>query len=826
MKKQTLDLGGLWELRRADEDAVHPAQVPGSVYAALIADGTLPDPYWRENEQQAFDLMRHDWVFSRDFDCTPGGARALLCCDGLDTLAEITLNGVEAAQADNMHIAWCWDVTELLHAGRNRIEITFRSPVNAALAAAQDYPAWCSSDAVPGYPRIRKAACMYGWDWGPRLPDAGIWRGIRLELCGSARLTGARIAQDHRSDGTVCLRVTPEIEGKAEGGWTARVTDPDGLPLAEVLGPDQPELLLREPQLWWPAGYGGQPLYTVTVTLLDADGAEADSLTRRIGLRTAGLCREKDEWGESFCHTVNGLKIFAMGADYIPEDNILSRVTPARTRRLLEDARLANFNLIRVWGGGYYPDDFFFDICDELGLMVWQDFMYACAFYDLTPDFEASIRRETEQNVRRLRHHPSLVLLCGNNEIESFAADAIRAAAHGDQRAFSPRRPGHFSDYIRLFEDVIPKIVHKEAPDIPWWPSSPSSGGSFDEPNSEHRGDAHYWAVWHGEKPITEYRRHFFRYVSEYGFQSFPLLPTVSTFTEPEDRNIFSRVMERHQRNGAANGKIMTYLSATYRYPERFDSLLYASQLLQADAIRCGAEHWRSHRGRCMGAVIWQLNDCWPVASWSSIDYFGRWKALHYAAKRFFAPLMLAAEEAGEHTQKPRINELREAPPERSVIFTVCNETRDAADCLIRWRLCGPDGAVLREDETAVTAPPLSAVRQEKLSFPEAPLTESLLYYELLCGGRTVSSGSVLFCAPKHFAFADPQLRTAHTPDGILVTSAAYARAVWLESDDPDLLLEDNGFDMLPGTRLVRVLRGNAAHPRARSVYDLGRENP
>lgn len=429
-------------------------------------------------------------------------------------------------------------------------------------------------------------------------------------------------------------------------------------------------ITIEHPQLWWPNGLGKQPLYRVTVRL-----ATGDTRMWRIGLRTMTVSREKDEWGEEFCHVVNGMKVFAMGADYIPEDNILARVTPERTRRLLEDCKAANFNAIRVWGGGYYPDDAFYDICDELGLMVWQDLMYACAFYDLTPDFERSIRVETHQNVARLRHHASLALICGNNEMEMFMAGANSALINHRTWEFVPTYPHHITDYVKMFEYILPAIVKETAPQTYWWPASPSSGGNFDAPNDENRGDNHYWDVWHGEKPFTEYRKFFFRYASEFGFQSFPCLKSVKQFTLPDDRNIFSRVMERHQRNQAANGKILSYLSQTFRYPNSFDDLLYASQLMQAEAIRYGVEHWRRNRGRCMGAIIWQLNDIWPVASWASIDYYGRWKALHYAAKRFFAPVMISAEEEGELSQNPKINEYHPAPLEKSFRLNVCNET-------------------------------------------------------------------------------------------------------------------------------------------------------
>jgi len=530
----------------------------------------------------------------------------------------------------------------------------------------------------------------------------------------------------------------------------------------------------------------------------------------------------KDQWGEEFCHVVNGVKVFAMGADYIPEDNILSRVTPERTRRLLEDAALANMNTVRVWGGGYYPSDEFYDICDEMGILVWQDLMYACAFYDLTPDFERSIRRETEDNVRRLRHHASLALICGNNEMEMFMGYANDALTQG-RPDFGPKQRFHVTDYVKMFEGILPEIVKRLAPQTFWWPASPSSGGCFDNPNDPSRGDVHYWDVWHGEKPFTEYRKFIFRYASEFGFQSFPCLKTVEAFTEPQDRNVFSRIMERHQRNASANGKIMAYMAKTFRYPSSFDHLLYASQLLQAEAIRYGVEHWRRHRGRCMGAIIWQLNDCWPVASWSSIDYYGRWKALHYAAKRFFAPVMISCEEEGELSQNPKINEYRAEPIERSIRLNVANETCEPVTGTVHWALRTADGTIVREGSEDLTVPALSACWLDKLCFDDASLTGHYVSFRFAVNGETVSEGTAIFCAPKHFDFLDPQLTARAEGDEIVVQARAFARQVWIESDDPDMLLSDNAFDMNgDGEKRVRILRGKAENLRVRSVYSLG----
>ena len=816
---EQVNLGGAWRMREADSQTWHSAHVPGSVYADLMADGTMPDPFWRENELDAFERMKKYYVYQRAFTVTEAQlahAHVELVCEGLDTLAHVSLNGREIAFADNMHITWVWDVKEQLHAGENALEIRFDSPILYCAKKAEEAPGWESSDATPGFRHLRKAHCMFGWDWGPRLPDAGIWRPIFLRTWDTARLENALMLQAHH-DGVVDVTIRPEIAG--ESAWSAEITAPDGevIIIPETTAAEQ-VIAIQNPQLWWPNGLGKQPLYRVTVRL-----ATGDTRVWRIGLRTMTVSREKDEWGEEFCHVVNGVKVFAMGADYIPEDNILARVTPERTRRLLEDCKAANFNAIRVWGGGYYPDDAFYDICDELGLLVWQDLMYACAFYDLTPDFERSIRVETHQNVARLRHHASLALICGNNEMEMFMAGANSALINHRTWEFVPTYPHHITDYVKMFEYILPAIVKETAPQTYWWPASPSSGGNFDAPNDENRGDNHYWDVWHGEKPFTEYRKFFFRYASEFGFQSFPCLKSVKQFTLPDDRNIFSRVMERHQRNQAANGKILSYLSQTFRYPNSFDDLLYASQLMQAEAIRYGVEHWRRNRGRCMGAIIWQLNDIWPVASWASIDYYGRWKALHYAAKRFFAPVMISAEEEGELSQNPKINEYHPAPLEKSFRLNVCNETLRDVTGEVVWALRTPDGAIVRQNQQTLTIPAMSAKWLDKVDCADASLTGHYVSFAFVVDDVALSEGTCIFCAPKHFEFTDPQLTAETHGDTIIVTSHAYAKQVWLESEDADLLLDDNAFDMNPGTKVVRVVRGTAEKVRGRSVWDLGR---
>ena len=803
------DLNGLWKMRLDNQSEAFPATVPGSVYHDLIKAGYLPDPYWRDNETQALALMEHDFLYSLEFSVSQDliccGA-VMLRCEGLDTLAEIRVNGMPAGSADNMHRMYEFDVKKLLHVGENNIEIHFLSPTRYIRDAYQRSRADGTSDAMTGFPLLRKAHCMFGWDWGPRLPDAGIWRNIALLGVDKARIDSVMITQTHE-EGMVTLHIHTDVLRLSPVALDVAVTitAPDGSRFTE--SGEVCEIAIKNPALWWPNGFGEQPLYTVNVALSSAEGT-LDTWERRIGLRTMTLHIEKDAWGESFCHRVNGVNIFAMGADYIPEDNILPRVNPARTRRLLEDAAAAHFNVIRVWGGGYYPDDFFYDSCDELGLIVWQDFMFACAVYNLSEQFEENIRAEVRDNVRRLRHHASLGLWCGNNEMEQFVAEGLWVS--------SPRQK---ADYIKMYEYIIPQILKQEDPVTFYWPASPSSGGSFDFPNDPDRGDVHYWQVWHGGLPFPDYRNHLFRYVSEFGFQSFPCMKTIESFTEPNDRNVFSYVMEKHQRNASANSKIIAYLAQLYQYPRDLSTLVYASQLLQAQAMQYGVEHWRRNRGRCMGAVIWQLNDCWPVASWSSIDYFGRWKALHYYAKRFFAPVLLSCHEEGVLSQNTNVN----AEPfalKKSAKLNVSNETLAPFSGRVLWSLRKPDASVIEEGTFEVTVSPLSAVWLQEQEFSDRDEFGCYYSYQLEQDGALLSSGSVLFCPPKHFRFVDPHLSATVSGDEIIVTSQAYARSVEILCG-ADVLLSDNYFDMNGGERRIRILRGIVTDVAVRSVYDI-----
>lgn len=804
-------------------------QVPGSVYGNLLQKGLMPDPYYRMNELEALKLMENDFRFCTVFQISKQQAEGdflLLCFEGIDTLADVYLNGRLLGNVDNMHRIWEFDIADVAKTGENELLVEFGSPTKYIEEEDQKVQTVGSAECMRGYPHLRKAHCMFGWDWGPRLPDVGIFREVSVLSGQKARLEQVYITQKWEENAAeLHFDVSIESFGKEEdfeirtalydrnGELVGRKSSKECITYkpAEQMNMEEAwdTITVQNPERWWPRGYGEQPLYRAEVTLLDGNGEVLDVWSRRIGLRTMTVNTEKDEWGECFAHEVNGVKIFAMGADYIPEDNLLSRVTRERTEKLLRDAAAANHNCIRVWGGGYYPDDWFFDLCDELGLVVWQDFMFACASYELDDAFERNFSAEIRDNVRRIRHHACLGVWCGNNEMETQTLD----------KAWKPSAKQEY-DYIKIFEYIIPKILKEEDPVTFYWPSSPSSGGNFDNPWDENRGDTHYWDVWHGNKPFTEYRKFYFRYLSEFGFQSFPCLKTVETFTEPEDRNIFSRVMEMHQRNVAANGKILSYLSATYLYPGDFGTLLYASQLLQADAIRYGIEHFRRHRGRCMGTVVWQLNDIWPVASWASIDYYGRWKALHYAEKRAFAPVMISCEEVGELSERPFCI-AQPAPIEKSVRLHVANETMQTVKGVAHWQLRRADGEILLEGKEGVTVLPLSGTWLQKHDFSAFDELEVYFSFNFETEGRVVSENTCLFTAPKHFAFKDPELSYIKEGNSLFISARAYAKNVEIEGVDGDVILSDNFFDMNPGTKRVEIMEGDASEFALRSVYQI-----
>ena len=790
---QTCTLNGTWQLSAGHRSLESvDMQIPGTVLSGLLAAGKIKDPFYRTNEDATRALFWKDYVFTRTFDVDEellAQQHIVLVCEGLDTLAEISINGTFLAKTDNMHRTWKFQAKKHLHPGKNEIQIVFRS----VLRFIEDYPYeahkkinYIPCGSMKGNQLLRKAHSMFGWDWGPQTIDAGIFRDIYLQGYSHARIEDIRIHQQHAKNVSVQTSIT--LSESVPGQKLCVELSEDGAdkPLQTKLcktnadGVAAVDFVIENPKLWWPNDYGDQPLYIVRTTLLDEDGTSLESITRRIGLRTLTISQEKDEWGNEFAFCVNGVKIFTRGGNYIPDDCLYTRITEKKLDYILESCRRAHFNCVRVWGGGYYPSDAFYDLCDEKGLIVWQDLMYACNVYDVTDAFAENCRQETYDNVRRLRHHASLGLWCGNNEIES-------AWDHwGD---FQKETPYLRADYIRLFEEVLPKAVQEADGETFYWHSSPSSGGCFDNPDDANRGDTHYWDVWHGQKPFTDYRKYFFRFCSEFGFQSFPCAKTVNSFTLEDDRNIFSRVMESHQKNDAANGKMLYYLSENLRYPKDLTHLLYASQVLQGMAIKYGVDHWRRNRGRCMGTLYWQINDDWPAPSWSSIDYFGRWKALHYMAQKFYAP----------HAVSMTLEDHR-----CHVYFS--NESFETTEYSLTLSIRDLSGNVLETYETKGNSPAFSAIETAVVDICSWEDQKDDVFLEAVIHTKDqkVLKDVETLVPYKYLNLKNPVISTEaeETNDAFIlhISSDCFAPFVALDFDDADVIFSDNFFHLTDKT--------------------------
>ncbi len=759
---------------------------PCSMYSVLWEKGLIKDPFYGMNERELAALSDHECEFVSEFELTEEALNKKyveLVFLGLDTICDIYLNDEFLAHTENMHRKYVYDIREQARLGINTLRLVFQSPVEYFKKMESKYHIWTNGDTIPGAGHLRKALYMSGWDWGPTLPDMGIFRDVRIDAYEIDRIENTIIQQKHK-----VLGAAPEMKGASDSAEPKQVveltfdistTKQAGCDVfVEIDGqrvriPDnRTKVTITEPKLWWARGLGEQNLYDITFTL-EKDGQVVDKVCKRIGLRTLTVSTAEVKGGNEFCMVNNGIKFFAMGANYIPQDSLYARITPETTKRRIEDFCFANYNCIRVWGGGYYPEDYFYDMCDEAGLVVWEDFMLACTDLWLREDFEREVIAEAIYNINRISHHASLGILCGNNEMEMITLD------NGTMQSQL--------DHLRMYEHILADLCMKYAPDTFYWQSSPSSGGGFKEPNADHKGDVHYWTVWHGGVPFEEYRNHKFRFCSEYGFESFPNIKTIRSFAEEKDFNVFSRVMENHQKCVGGNKKILMYLADHYLYPHSFEKMVYASQLLQAEAIKLGVEHFRRIRGYCMGSVYWQVNDCWPVASWSSVDYFGRYKALHYAARKFYAPIA-----SGIFWEDDKI------------IVNVANETSKDHKVTVKWGICKNDNTVLYSGEMQQTVEKLSSLDMPAVKLPKINEYTTYFYADLYDEmGSFIMRQTQLFTMPKHFEWLKPDIRViAENIEGgveFKVSSDVFARGVEIDFAGHDVILSDNYVDLADG---------------------------
>ncbi len=783
-----------WRFRDATRRSRwRPAAVPGCVHRDLRRHRLIPDPFRGTNELDLQWIEKRAWEYRARFTVAPAlrAEEAVeLVADGLDTVATVTLNGREVARTENMFTGYRWEVTRLLRPGRNELTVCFGSALEYIRTRRTGHRPRDINDPVGGCTRIRKQQCQFGWDWGPRLVTAGIWRDLRLEGWTGNRLESVRVTQDHRADGSVVLDLAPELARPDPGVVLRGTVSLDGRVVAPI---ENQKAKIKNAQLWWPRGQGAQPLYEVAVEAAGANGAVFGRWRRRLGLRTIVLDRHADQWGESFQFVVNGRPVFAKGANWIPAHSFVAGLTRADYARDLRSAAEAHLNMVRVWGGGIYESEDFYDLCDELGLLVWQDFMFACTLYPADAEFLTSVRAEAAHQVRRLRHRACLALWCGNNEV--FACNP------GDLPPGSPA----LADYEALFHQALPGVTAAVDGVTPYWPSSPWRG-ELDAGHAlgERRGDTHFWDVWHARKPVKDYERYAFRFASEFGMQSFASAETQAEFCPPGDANVFGPTMTNHQKNRYGNQIILDYVSRQYRFPKDQDALLFLSQLNQADCMQVGVEHYRRNMPRCMGALYWQLNDCWPVASWSSLEFDGRWKALHHVARRFFAPVIAVAHVPGE--EETTINNYRRTSVREVHLYTISDAPEPAAGEL-RWDLFRFDGRRVLSGRKRVRLRYGESVLQRTLDLarPMAAHGRDNLYLRIALdvGGARVSEETVFLGPPRFLAL--PRARTSvavrrrsPTQAALTFTSSAFQHRFAFDLRGVAHRGSDNYFELYP----------------------------
>jgi beta-mannosidase len=825
------DLGGVWQFRLApgnQEAASHSiatqwraATVPGTVHTDLLANKLIPDPYVGAPEAGLQWIGLGDWEYQRRFDVderTLRNPRTDLVFDGLDTFTEVWLNGERLLSANNAFRTWRVPVQGKLRARGNTLWVVFRSPIRTLLPKVQAMPHRIAGNYPSPYgdePKdaltanfARKPGYHYGWDWGPRYVTAGVWKPVRLESWDVARIDDFHIAQTRVEAEAAELQAQVRIDAVRTGEATIRIgyITPEGkrvdaareaVELAAGTNDIAVPLHIAKPQRWFPVGYGPQALYRFTVTV-DAGRRTLASAEKRTGLRSVELRRDRDATGQGMAFVINGIPVFAKGANVIPFDAFAPRVDTARIRQMLTAARDANMNMVRNWGGGYYESDAYYDVADELGLLVWQDFMFGGGMqpaYDA--EFRTNVVAEARDQVRRLRDHPSIVIWCGNNEEETAWKD------WGQGKALMAADPDFatrvWNGYVQLFGTDLRQVVAEEGGGVPYWSSSPSNDLAA-KANDPNNGDMHYWGVWVERKPVEAYMDVHPRFASEYGLQAWPRMDTVRAFAGDSALSVDDPVIVAHQKflAGKGNERVLEYIRMRYgdmqfESGRDFDDFVYLSQLMQAEGIEIAALHHRASRPHTMGSMYWQLNDVWPGASWSSVDYFGRWKALHHHAKRFFAPVAIAA------LRKDGVTNV-----------TAVSDRTSSLQGELRLRVLDiGDGTVLRDERRPLTLAPLAATPVEALADTAllglADPTRTIAVYDLAVPGEPPSRGVVYFAQPAALQLPPPGLTATLRPEGdhFLLELAAdrFACEIWIDLNGVEAQIEDNALTLLPGER-------------------------
>lgn len=823
------ELNENWQFSQAGKNEWLPATVPGTVHTDLLANGKIEDPFYRLNEHDVQWIDKVDWEYKTSFTVE----KELLQKDiieldfkGLDTYADVSVNGSLVLKADNMFREWKANVKEYLKEGENELHILFRSPIVEGIKKydAQGFVIPVSGNDLAEIGQVeggkmvsvytRKAGYHFGWDWGPRLVTSGIWRPVKLVAWDNAKIENLQIVQNSVAEDKATFTAVFEINAVNDGKANLSVSNDGNILAASAVeirkGIEKysVDFEISNPKLWWTNGLGEAHLYNISGEVKTGGGKVSEET--RIGIRTLELVRDKDEHGTSFYFKLNGHPVFMKGANYIPNDVFLPRVTPENYRKVVETARISNNNMLRIWGGGVYEEDLFYDLCDEAGILVWQDFMFACAMFPGDEAFLENVRQEAIDNVKRLRNHPSIGLWCGNNEI------LVAWKGWGWEKAERAKSEENADKIWKAYEDifhkVLPEVVAEYDPQKSYWSSSPSSGTGI--PADLINGDEHYWGVWWGKAPFQTYATHLPRFMSEYGFQSFPEISTVRKYALPEDYDIFSEVMKSHQRSSIGNETIEYYLLQEYNKPKDFESFLYVTHVLQAEGIKFGLEGHRRAMPFCMGSLYWQINDVWPVASWSSTDYYQKWKALQYYVKKGFEPVLVSPFFEND-----------------SLKVDVINDRLQDFNAELKLKVIGFEGKLLWEKNSQITVPANSSTNyfadktQNFLKSNEILPNQSVLVCELVENGNTVSKNTIFFSQFKNLKVTQPAMKYEITPASggfeIRLSTDKLAKNVYLQIGDEEGFFSDNYFDMLPGETVSVNLKTTISQDKLQEVLTL-----
>jgi beta-mannosidase len=788
---QHIELDGLWNVKAKDAYRLPPpdmqratewipAQVPGTIHTDLLTEKLIPDPFYRMNENDVQWIENLQWIYRREFEMDAASLEErhiVLVAEGLDTYARILINGKQVAETANMFVEHRFDVKRYVKAGTNVIEIQLDSAVVRSKQLEKKYGAL--QVALDGHRvYVRKAQYSFGWDWGPKLTSSGIWRPIYIEASSGPILRNpfVRTVTLKKSAATIevsadighfhsPVTVTVKIQGH---GYSREIVKRANSSSVRF------KVSIDKPHLWWPNGHGEQPLYVATLSL-QTSGRVTSEVTATFGIRTIRLLQEKDAEGKSFIIAVNGEKIFCKGANWIPSDSFIPRITDSTYEQLLTMARDANMNMLRVWGGGIYEQEIFYSLCDRLGLLVWQDFMFACGEYPQTPWFLKLVKDEATKAVTRLRSHPSLALWCGNNECEwLFCMDNADKTADDMRSAV-------------IFREVLPAIVKRLDSSRPYWRSSPFGTGF---PNDESNGNHHQWSVWSAWKDYKEYEKDNARFVTEFGFQAPANIRTWEEATLPDDRHPQHPVLEHHNKQVEGQERLFRFLSAHYTLPANFDNFVYRGQLVQANALKTAVEHWRRKKYHTAGALFWQLNDCWPVSSWSVIDSALRPKASYYYAKRFFAKVLLSLKHNGDRIEMWGTNDAFE--PIKGILYGALLSFDGARQCEV-------------SNEVSLTANGSVKIGEIPVRFSDIlSKNNSYVLAQFSHDKKILSENRYFFVEPKHLHLPKPKwisniLRKSENRYQVDIHTDLFAKDVRIDVDGIEADFSDNYFDMDAG---------------------------